>query len=659
MQGYQYKHGDRPLEGYTIQRALGRGGFGEVYYALSDSGREVALKCVQGYEEIELRGIRQCMNLKSPYLVTIFDVRYNDDGRPFVLMEYVSGPSLRDLLSASPAGMGAQKAAFFLREIGKGLTYLHDRGIVHRDLKPGNIFFEDGYVKIGDYGLSKAMTASQHSGQTITVGTVHYMAPEIGQGRYDQGIDIYALGVVLYEMLTGQTPFFGASPGEILMKHMASEPELDQVEEPFTSVIRRAMAKDPAERFQTAQEMVEALFGAEHIRQSVSHFRPEELSTVAERVGQKVVAGAAAQRPGSSAEPTVTLGEMPRAGGSSAAWDQQSDWWDEFGRRMGQWGERMGRWGSRFGREMGHRATGWSRWRREGSRSGPEPPVPAGPIDDPLRESQRHMLSVTAGVVVAVGIAAISPIPHGGGFLTAVVAFWTMFGAGMGVLYARSRLGVQGESGLVRRLAYGGLACVCGSLCAVPAYLVCELCIRYSRRPVPDGPMVLSIFVPLFLLNWQKRTSPGRTERVSLGYAISAGLAGLISASIFDGDLVQTIGVLAGISLWVQVASAYDPKNARDWRQHVEEMRRFWHESGQQAHRRLAPEGSAASDDDDGAPVPPPPPVVAKESPDERDRDRTTGRSTMIVDRPVPAYARSLALLAFVLLLSVGVASLV
>src|SRR6476619_6102436 len=98
MRGYRYKHGDRPLEGYTIQRAAGRGGFGEVYYALSDSGREVALKVVTGYEQIELRGISQCMNLKDPHLVTIFDVKHNAQNKPFVIMEYVSGPSLRQLL---------------------------------------------------------------------------------------------------------------------------------------------------------------------------------------------------------------------------------------------------------------------------------------------------------------------------------------------------------------------------------------------------------------------------------------------------------------------------------------------------------------------------------------------------------------------------------
>ncbi|KPL20987.1 MAG: serine/threonine protein kinase with PASTA sensor(s), partial [Phycisphaerae bacterium SM1_79] len=158
MQRYRYKHGDRPLEGYTIQRAAGSGGFGEVYYAISDGGREVAIKAVQNYEQIELRGITQCMNLKSPHLVTIFDVKYNQHNEPFVIMEYVSGPSLRDLLLESPEGLGVQKSAFFLREIAKGLSYLHDCGIVHRDLKPSNIFYENGYVKVGDYGLTKSIS---------------------------------------------------------------------------------------------------------------------------------------------------------------------------------------------------------------------------------------------------------------------------------------------------------------------------------------------------------------------------------------------------------------------------------------------------------------------------------------------------------------------
>jgi serine/threonine protein kinase len=277
MQTYRYKHGDRPLDGYTIQRAAGRGGFGEVYYAVSDSGREVAIKAIQNYEQVELRGISQCMNLKSPHLVSIFDVKYNDQKEPFVIMEYISGPSLRDLLLESPNGLGVQKAAFFLREIAKGLSYLHDCGIVHRDLKPSNIFYENGYVKVGDYGLTKAISASRHSGHTITVGTVHYMAPEIGAGRYDRSIDIYSLGILLYEMLTGKVPYSGSSPAEILMKHMTGTPDLDNIEEPFAHVIKKALAKEPSDRYETIQEMVEELFGSENVRNSVSHFSPDML----------------------------------------------------------------------------------------------------------------------------------------------------------------------------------------------------------------------------------------------------------------------------------------------------------------------------------------------------------------------------------------------
>src|SRR4030095_3695901 len=101
MCSFQYKHGDRPLEGYTVQRAAGRGAFGEVYYAISDSGREVALKIVQAYEQVELRGIGQCMNLKSPHLVSVFDVREGESGQPVVIMEYVAGPAPRDLVAQS------------------------------------------------------------------------------------------------------------------------------------------------------------------------------------------------------------------------------------------------------------------------------------------------------------------------------------------------------------------------------------------------------------------------------------------------------------------------------------------------------------------------------------------------------------------------------
>ncbi len=299
---FQFNQGDRPLAGYTIDRGVGRGGFGEVYYATSDGGKEVALKYLRENPQIELRGVTHCLNLKSPYLVSLHDIRQNGDGDHFVIMEYVSGPSLREVMSAEPKGLGPQKAAYFLRELAKGLAYLHDRGIVHRDLKPGNIFYEDGYVKIGDYGLAKMMTASQHSGQTVSVGTVHYMAPEVGSGVYDRTIDIYALGVILYEMLLGRVPFSGATMGEVLMKHLTAQPEVDDLPDPFAKVIRKALAKDPKDRYQTVNEMAGELLGVHGISKSVVGFDPASLNAVAR---QAAVTVAAPPRPGLGPAPGV------------------------------------------------------------------------------------------------------------------------------------------------------------------------------------------------------------------------------------------------------------------------------------------------------------------------------------------------------------------
>ena len=274
---YTFKHGDRPLENFTIQRAIGRGGFGEVYYAVSDGGREVALKYLKENPHVELRGVSNCINLKSPYLVSIFDVKKNADGEYFIIMEYCSGPSLRDLLIAEPKGFAPEKAAFFCREIGKGLAYLHDRGIVHRDLKPGNIFFDDGYVKIGDYGLSKFIAVSRHSAQTASVGTVHYMAPEIGSGDYSKGVDIYAMGVMLYEMVLGKVPFEGSSMAEVLMKHLTTQPELDELSPQFGKVIRKALQKDPKDRYQGVEEMIDDLLVGEDIQKSLAGFSTKSL----------------------------------------------------------------------------------------------------------------------------------------------------------------------------------------------------------------------------------------------------------------------------------------------------------------------------------------------------------------------------------------------
>ena len=254
-----YASGARPLEGYTIKRGVGIGGFGEVYFATSDAGKEVALKRIQRNLDVEIRGVTHCLNLKHPNLIAIYDIRYDELGEGWIVMEYVAGESLKDVIDRNPNGVPLEEVKFWFGGIAAGVAYLHDHGIVHRDLKPGNIFRDEGVVKIGDYGLSKFISCSRRSGQTESVGTFHYMAPEIGKGVYGKEIDIYALGIILCEMLTGHVPFEGESSQEIIMKHLTADPDLRQVPGRFRRVIERALFKDPAKRYKSVAEMLRAM----------------------------------------------------------------------------------------------------------------------------------------------------------------------------------------------------------------------------------------------------------------------------------------------------------------------------------------------------------------------------------------------------------------
>ncbi len=253
--------GARPLDGYTIRRGVGIGGFGEVYYATSDAGKDVALKKIQRNLDIEVRGVTQCLNLKHINLVALFDIRQDSDDQAWVVMEFVSGDNLQQTLEKHPNGLPIDEVLKWWDGITAGVAYLHDCGIVHRDLKPGNIFCDNGVVKIGDYGLSKFISCSRRSGQTQSVGTFHYMAPEIGQGRYGKEIDVYALGIMLYEMITGKVPYDGESSQEIIMKHLTAEPPLEGIASPYREVIQRALAKDPTQRFASVTDMRSILPG--------------------------------------------------------------------------------------------------------------------------------------------------------------------------------------------------------------------------------------------------------------------------------------------------------------------------------------------------------------------------------------------------------------
>lgn len=256
---FTYRSGQRPLDGFTLKRGVGQGAFGEVYFAVSDGGKEVALKLLRGSTDAELRGVAHCINLKHPNLVHLFDLRSDTRGDRWVVMEYVFGESLAHVINKHPTGLPTQVVREWFAALCRGVGYLHNQGVVHRDLKPGNIFIEHGQLKIGDYGLSRRISGSERDELSRGVGTPYYMAPEIKNGNYTASIDIYACGVILYEMVTGLRPFNGETPYEVLIKHITETPDLTKLPAPYREVIGRALEKDPAKRFATAAELARAV----------------------------------------------------------------------------------------------------------------------------------------------------------------------------------------------------------------------------------------------------------------------------------------------------------------------------------------------------------------------------------------------------------------
>lgn len=534
MAAFTFKHGDRPLEGYAIQRGVGRGGFGEVYYSVSDGGREVALKYLRDNPDVELRGVSHCMNLKSPHLVTIFDVKQNADGEYFIVMEYVQGPSLRDLLIAEPNGLGPQKAAFFIRELAKGLGYLHDRGIVHRDMKPGNIFYEDGYVKIGDYGLSKFISVSRHSAQTASVGTVHYMAPEVGSGNYHRGIDIYALGVMLYEMLLGRVPYEGVTMGEVLMKHLTAQPEVDELPEPFGRVIRKALAKDPKDRYQTVDEMADDLLGVEEVKDSLAGFDMRSLSAAAH------AAHAPANTPILSPNPPPPPPPPPSATNAGRAGARHLP---------GRLEQRF----SRIGEKFAHRGrqVDWRHGRRGGRTRG-APLRHRGVGRNDVRHS---VVAVLLVVGIAVALMLLTGMMSRSEKLTISAGFGVMM-MSAGVFVSRKIvlwLGPAAQPGWVRSLIK--LGC-CGPLLAFAMAPVMEVYYAGSGA-------LLALVVTTMLVDWERRLKDGAAGEMKIGQAFSAGLCALVFTAFltegYDQLMFMAAGVAAATSFAVQGVAWFMP----------------------------------------------------------------------------------------------------
>ena len=252
---------------YTVVRKLGAGGMANVYLAEDQElGRRVAIKILNerhaNDEQFVERFRREAKNaaaLSHPNIVSIYD-RGEAEGTYYIAMEYVDGRSLKELIvSRGPAPITV--AVEYARQILSALRFAHRHGIVHRDIKPHNALVDaEGRVKVTDFGIARAGTSQMTEAGSI-VGTAQYLSPEQARGsNVDQRSDVYSLGIVLYELLTGTVPFNGDTPVEIAMKHLSALPEppsarRSDIPRDLDLIVLRALAKDPEDRYQSAEEM--------------------------------------------------------------------------------------------------------------------------------------------------------------------------------------------------------------------------------------------------------------------------------------------------------------------------------------------------------------------------------------------------------------------
>ena len=275
--GYMGNIIGKTVDKYLIQSMLGEGGMAVVYKAHHTiMERTVVIKVMQGWllsnkKSIE-RFMRECKvtaKLNHPNIVTVYDVGAINEKAPYLVMEYIKGEALADRIQRQGA-LSFKTVANIVIQICRGLQEAHNHGIIHRDLKPDNILLQDksdrpDWVKIVDFGISHF---AKGGGQRLTktgrmVGTPEYIAPEqLKDKPMDNRTDLYAIGIIMYEMLTGKVPFEGESAESILMKHLLEEPT-PMVEHkpefkdgtPFDDIIHRLLQKEPDERFQTATEL--------------------------------------------------------------------------------------------------------------------------------------------------------------------------------------------------------------------------------------------------------------------------------------------------------------------------------------------------------------------------------------------------------------------
>ncbi len=259
---------------YRIERQLGAGGMATVHLAVDEKhDRKVALKVLRpaiaaalGHERF-LQEIKTTASLHHPHILPLYDSGLAD-GFLYYVMPYVEGESLRDRL-AREKQLPIEEALRVTREVGDALSYAHSHGVIHRDIKPENILLESGHAVVADFGIARAIHAAGGEKLTqtgVTIGTPAYMSPEscAGSQELDGRSDLYSLGCVLYEMLAGQPPFTGPSAESLVYQHLsAAPPPVTQlrpaVPAEIAGVLARALAKNPADRFNPVVQFTEAL----------------------------------------------------------------------------------------------------------------------------------------------------------------------------------------------------------------------------------------------------------------------------------------------------------------------------------------------------------------------------------------------------------------
>lgn len=265
------KIGDKIGERYRIVSRIATGGMADVYEANDLVQRKVVtLKIMKEELKNDPKNVQRFANetaaaasLRNPNIVKVFD-RGEYEGRPYMAQEYIKGQTLRDKLQFSVALSYAQSSEVML-QLTSGIAYIHRHGIIHRDIKPDNLFYlSDGTLKISDFGIATEVGAKRESGDSIQ-GTIYYTAPEIlTGGDASEQSDIYSMGVVYYELLTGRVPFEGNSPEEVAIKQIKNRfPEASKsvpsIPRSLDKIIITACRKRPEERYRSAMEMHDAI----------------------------------------------------------------------------------------------------------------------------------------------------------------------------------------------------------------------------------------------------------------------------------------------------------------------------------------------------------------------------------------------------------------